>query len=263
MIFLSVISTEFLKLRRCKVTWVTLGVYTIMATVSGFFMWILKNPGMAERIGLIGQKAQLAFGGQGADWPTFLTFIVEMGGVGGLLMGSVIATYVFGREYLEGTAKNLLALPIARGRFVCAKIVVTAAWFGCLTFWLLPSTYVVGTLIGLSGAAAPLFLAAAWKLVGLYLMSLGCAMLAAWIAVETRGYFAPFGFAVFTLVLATTFGRTGWGPYIPWSVVGLYSGAAGSGTPDLGWPSYAVVAVTFLIGAALTVLHEVYADNVQ
>ena len=31
----------------------------------------------------------------------------------------------------------------------------------------------------------------------------------------------------------------------------------------LGWESFAVIAMTFLIGLALTIRHEVYADNVQ
>ncbi len=262
MIFLRVVATEFLKLRRCKVTWVSLGVYVIMTAMSGFFLWILKNPGMAESLGLIGQKARFAFGGQRADWATFLGFTVEVGGVGGLLMSAVIATYVYGREYAEGTAKNLLALPIPRSRFVLAKIAVVAVWFGSLTFALLPAAWLVGAAIGLGAAPAPLFASAAARLALLYLMSLGCAMPVAWVAVKTRGYFAPFGFAVFTLVIATTFGRTGWAPYIPWSVVGLASGASGE-IPDLGWMSYATVAATFLAGAALTIRHESYADNGQ
>ena len=262
MMFHNVVATEFRKLRRCKVTWVTLGVYAIMTGMSGFFLWILKNPGMAETIGLIGQKAKFAFGGQSADWTTFLSFIVQMGGVGGLLVSAVIATYVYGREYVEGTAKNLLALPIPRSRFVLAKIVVLAAWFGILTIALLPAAALVGTAIGLGEVPASLFASAAGRLALLFLMSLGCAMPVAWVAVKTRGYFAPFGFAVFTLVIATTFGRTGWAPYIPWSVVGLFSGAAGT-VPELGWASYAVVGATFLVGTALTTRHLTSADNGQ
>ncbi len=104
---------------------------------AGFFMWMMMNPGMARTLGLLGQKAKFAFGGQSLDWPSFLTLIVEMGGVGGLIICSIIVAYVFGREYVEGTAKNLLALPIPRSRFVLAKIVVSAAWFAALTLWMI------------------------------------------------------------------------------------------------------------------------------
>lgn len=260
--FAAVVSTEFLKLRRSKVTWVTLAVYTFMVGIAGFFMWLMKNPGLAERLGVFGQKAQFAFGGEPIDWTTFLGFIVQMGGIGGLIMSSVIVTYVFGREYAEGTAKNLLALPVARRSFVFAKIIVSAAWFGFLTLWMLPGTFIVGSLVGIGDLQASLFSAAAGRLLALALMSLCCAFLTAWVAVETRGYFAPLGFCIFTLLLAVIFAATGWGPWVPWSVVGIYSGAAG---PDaqLGWGSFIVIAVTAAVGITLTVRHEVRADNLQ
>ena len=260
--FPSVVATEFTKLRRSKVTWISLAVYAFMVAIAGFFMWMMMNPGMAKSVGLLGQKAQFAFGGQSLDWPTFLTFIVEMGGVGGLIMCSVIVAYVFGREYTEGTAKNMLALPIARSRFVFAKIIVSAVWIAILTLWIIAETYLVGSLLGIPGLTTALFLAAAERLLVLALMSLCCAVLVAWVAVETRGYFAPLGFSIFTSLLAMVFGHTGWGPWVPWSIVGLYSGAAGPETV-LGWGSFVVIAATFLLGTALTIRHEVCADNGQ
>jgi ABC-2 type transport system permease protein len=260
--FPSVVATEFTKLRRSKVTWISLAAYTFIVAIAGFFMWMMMNPGMAEGIGLIGQKAKFAFGGESLNWPTFLTFIVVMGGIGGLIMCSIIMAYVFGREYAEGTAKNALALPIARNRFVFAKIIVSAVWLALLTMWIIVETYLVGTILGIAGLTTELFFSTAIKLLVLALMSLCCAVVVAWVAVETHGYFAPLGFSIFTLVLAMVFGRTGWGPWIPWSIVSLYSGAAGPESA-LGWGSFVVMAATFLIGAALIIRHEVYADNGQ
>ena len=260
--FPSVVATEFTKLRRSKVTWISLAAYTFMVAVAGLFMWMMMNPGMAESIGLLGQKAQFAFGGESLDWPTYLTFIIVMGGVGGLIMSSVIVAYVFGREYAEGTAKNMLALPIARSRFVFAKITVSAVWFAILTLWMIAETYLVGSLVGIAGLTTALFLSAAERLLVLALMSLCCAILVAWVAVQTRGYFAPLGFSIFTLVIAMVFEHTGWGRWVPWSIVGLYSGAVGPET-TLGWGSFVVIAATFLLGTALTIRHEVCADNGQ
>lgn len=217
---------------------------------------------MAESLGLLGQKATFAFGGQSLDWHTFLGFIIEMGGVGGLVMSSIIVAYVFGREYIEGTAKNLLALPIARSRFVLAKVVVSALWFAGLTLWLIPAASLAGSFAGLGGLSVALLLPAAAKLFALAAMSFACAMFVAWVAVESRGYFAPLGFAFFTLMLASVFGHTGWAPWVPWSIVGLYSGAAGTAA-DPGLASIIVLAATFLAGTGLTIRHEVYADNGQ
>lgn len=259
---LRVLSTELIKLRRSRVTWLTLAAYTFMVVVVGLFLWMMRNPGAAAGLGLLGQKASFAFGGGPLDWRSFFGFIVELGGLGGLVLSSIIVTYLFGREYAEGTAKNLLALPIARSRFVLAKIVVSAGWFAVLTAWILATGYLVGSLVGLGPVDADLLFATAGKLFALAAMSLACAMLVAWVAVEARGYFAPLGFTFFTMVLASLFGHTGWAPWVPWSIIGIYSGAAGPAA-GLGWGSVAVVAATFLLGAALTVRHEVYADNAQ
>ena len=63
------------------------------------------------------------------DWPAFLPFIVEMGAIGGLIMISVIVAFVFGREYTEGMAKNMLALPIPLLVVGCAMTHATLAGF--------------------------------------------------------------------------------------------------------------------------------------
>jgi ABC-2 type transport system permease protein len=185
-----------------------------------------------------------------------------MGGIGGLIMCSIIVSYVFGREYVEGTAKNLLALPTPRSYFVFAKLIVSAVWFALLTLWMIAESYLVGTVLGLTGFTSAQFLTAAAKLLLLALLSMCCSVFIAWVAVESRGYFAPLGFSIVTMLLASVFGRTGWAPWVPWSIVGLASGAAG---PDTGLTagSYVVIAVTFLIGTALVIRHEVYADNKQ
>jgi ABC-2 type transport system permease protein len=262
MTFLTVVATEFLKLRRSRVTWISFIVYACMAAIAGAFLWMMMNPALAQSIGLLGQKAQFAFSGQSLDGPGFLVFIVEMGGIGGLIMCSIIAAHVFGREYVEGTAKNLLALPIPRVSFVLAKIIVVGAWYAALTLWLVCAAWLTGSMLGLDGLIVPLLASVAARLAALAGMSLCCSLLVAWLAVQTRGYFAPLGAAIGTVVLASVFGHTGWGPWVPWSIVALYSGAAGPvAAPGLG--SLAVLAATFAAGAALTIRHEVLADNAQ
>ena len=260
--FASVVATEFMKLPPFQGNLDDFRRLRVHGNYGGLLHVDDEDPGMARGLGLMGQKATFAFGGGATDWPAFLGFIVEIGSIGGLIIVSVVVSYVFGREYTEGMAKNLLALPIPRSWFVLGKLVVSAAWFALLTLWLVGLTFIAGSLLGLTGLTSAIFLAAAGKLMILALMAFCCAVLVAWIAVETRGYFAPLGFAIFTLVLANIFGRTGWGPCVPWTIVGLYSGVAGPET-TLGAGSFAIIAMTFLIGLALTVRHKVYADNVQ
>ena len=128
-----VLATEFLKLRRSLVTWLTWLAISIMPLVGGLFMWVLLEPDRASRLGLLGQKAQLA--AFTADWSSFLGLLLQITGVGGMILVAVIAAYVFGREYSQGTAKNLLGLPIGRHWFAVAKLVVVLVWFGALIVW--------------------------------------------------------------------------------------------------------------------------------
>src|SRR5665811_658605 len=68
----------------------------------------------AESLGLLGTKADLA--GLEANWAAYFEFLTQMAGIAGMILLSVIASYVFGREYAEGTAKNMLALSVPRNR---------------------------------------------------------------------------------------------------------------------------------------------------
>lgn len=256
------VGTEFLKLRRSKVVLATFAVYAFMAGMAGFFMWMLMHPGLAESLGLLGQKANFALGGETLDWPTYLRFLAMMAGLGGLLVLSFIVAFVFGREYAEGTAKNMLALPAPRPFFVVAKLIVAAAWFLALNLFFILLGLAVGSLAGLPGFSPALVAPFAAKVLSTALLVLCASSPVAWVAVASRGYFASLGFAVSTLALASVFGHTGWAPWCPWSIIGIYSGAAGPGQ-ELGPGSYAVMAATFLLGTALAIRRELRADNAQ
>jgi ABC-2 type transport system permease protein len=260
--FPTVLGAELSKLRRSKVTWMSLLVYTLMILMAGFAMWIMKNPGMAAGLGLLGQKASFATAGQSADWPGFLGLVLEMDGIGGMIFLSFIVAFLFGREYVEGTAKIMLTLPVPRGLFVLAKFAVAALWFSLLSLWLIPLALLMGSLLGLPAFDPALFLRSSGKMLLASLLAFSACPLVAWIAAKTRGYFAPLGYAIFTLVLASLFGHTGWGPWCPWSIIGIYTGAAGPGTA-LVPGSYVVLAATFALGLALTLRHALLADNLQ
>ncbi|MFO7635283.1 MAG: hypothetical protein R6W76_22245, partial [Caldilinea sp.] len=55
-----VIVTEFLKLRRSRVTWFSLVAISIGSLGIALFMWILREPGRAAQLGLLGAKANLS-----------------------------------------------------------------------------------------------------------------------------------------------------------------------------------------------------------
>jgi ABC-2 type transport system permease protein len=255
------IAAEFIKLRRAKITWLTALGVAIGPLFGGLFMWILEEPGRAEQLGLMGQKAQ--FAGQTADWPTYFALLTQMTGIVSVVLFSVVTAYVFGREYADGTAKNMLGLPVRRAWFAVAKFVVVFVWCGLLTALLICGGLVVGAALGLPGFSATLLAFSAEEIVLAGL--LGCLLMppVAWIAALGRGYLAPIGFALLTLLLGMGFGATGWGKWFPWSIVPLYAGVAGPRTETLAPGSLGILGVTCAAGVVAAIWQFTYADNHQ
>jgi ABC-type transport system involved in multi-copper enzyme maturation permease subunit len=259
--FSAALITEFLKLRRCKVTWGTLGAFSLAPCAIALFMWIVREPGRAAQLGLLGTKANLS--GLEATWPSFLSMLTLVVGVGGMLLLAFVVAYVFGREYADGTAKNLLALPVGRHWLVLAKFVVAATWWFVLVVAVLAETFVLGFALGLPGFSMAL---AAGTVRDVALVAGAAFMLAppiAWITVLGRGYMAPIGFALVTLALGDVLTHTGWAAWFPWAVVPLFVGAVGNRQTEIAPGSVVVVALTFLLGIAATIAQLRYADSVQ
>lgn len=257
----TVIGTELLKLRRSKATWLTWLAFSIAPLIDGLFMWILKEPDRARALGLLGAKAQLA--GRVADWPTFAAALAQMTGVGGMVLTAVITTYVFGREYADGTAKNMLALPVRRETFVVAKLLVVALWFAVLVAAMFAEGLAIGLALDLPGFSPGLLVRSARDAA---LAAAMCFLLVppvAWIATLGRGYLPPLGFAIMTFVLGNVFAATGWGKWFPYAIVPLYTGIAGPRVSILEPGSYAVVLGLFAAGVAATVWQVRSADDTQ
>ena len=261
MIALEVLRTEFSKLRRTKITWLSWLAVSMMPLMGGVFVWMVREPDRAERYGLLGQKAQMA--GMTADWAGYFEILLQTVGIGGMILVAVIAAFVFGREYAENTVKNLLALPVARHWFALAKLVVVLVWFGLLVASMVIEALVVGTFLGLPGLTVDLALGAIGDIFTAALVAWLLVPVVAWVAEWGQGYLAPLGFTIFMLVVGMAIGATGWGKWFPWSIVPLFAGAAGPRTETLAPGSLAVLVVTFAVGVAATIAQLRYADNTQ
>ena len=242
--------TETLKMRRSKVPFFTALGFSIMPFAGGLFIVILKDPEAAQAMGLISAKAQLMVGV--ADWPAYFGFLSQAVAAGGLILFSIVTTWVFGREFSDHTAKELLALPTSRETVVTAKFIVIGIWSVAMTLLIFGISLVVGKLIVMPGWTTELLRTSFLGILGCALLTLGLLPFVALLASTGRGYLPPFGWTILTMVLAQFAAIMGWGDRFPWAIPGLFSGAAGPRAEVLGAHSYVILAVTFLLGLAAT-----------
>lgn len=259
--FAAVLTTEVLKLRRSMVTWLTLLAFALEPLGTGLFMWIVQEPGRAAELGLMGAKADLL--GLEATWPAYLAMITQMIGIVGGLILAVITAYVYGREYTEGTARYMLALPVPRRWFVLAKLAVVGAWWLALVGAILVEAALVAVALGLPGFSPGVLYGGVGDALLAAGLGLALAPVVAWIATLGRGYLPPLGFAMLALVLGNVLGATGWGKWFPWSIVPLFAGVAGPRAESLAGGSVVIVAVTGLVGLGATVLQMARSDSPQ
>jgi ABC-2 type transport system permease protein len=241
---------EVLKARRSRVPLFTLLAFSLAPLAGGFFMWVLKDPELAQRMGVISLKAQVVAGT--ADWVTYMSVLAQAVAIGGIILFSLITSWVFGREWADHTISDLLALPTSRSAVVLAKFLLVMAWSAVLTAAIFLIGLGVGAIVGLPEAPAGLFQQSAINLAGTASLTILLVTPIAFAASAGRGYLPPMGAAILALILAQLVAAAGWGEYFPWSIPALYSGMAGPVYADLGAVSFLIVFLASLAGFAAT-----------
>lgn len=259
--FLSALWAETLKARRSKISVLTAAGFLILPLIAGLFMIILKDPERARAMGLISVKAQLTTGV--ADWPTFFGMLAQGTAIGGAMVFAIITAWVFGREFSDHTAKEVLALSTPREVIVGAKFVVIALWMLGLTLMIFVAGFGIGEAVNIPGGSPELAWASFWSLLLIALLTFMLMPFVALFASAGRGYLPPLGWAFLTMVLAQIAAVLGWGDWLPWSVPALFSGMAGPRAQHLGLHSYLLVLLAFITGIAATFVWWRSADQAQ
>ena len=259
--FLASLWAETLKARRSKVPLLASLGFTLAPLMDGLFMFIMKDPERAREMGLLSVKAQLAM--STAEWLTFFSVLTQAIAIGGVMVFSIVTAWIFGREFSDHTAKDLMALPTSRENIVTAKMLVIAAWVFATALWVYLIGLIVGYLIVIPGWTNQL----AWQSLGDVLLTAAMTLLlmtpVAFIASMGRGYLPPLGWAVLTIFFSQIIAATGWGDWFPWSVPALYSGVVGPRSEQLGIHSYVLVILAGVAGLVATFWWWRNADQIR
>ena len=259
MVAYAALASETIKARRSLVPWVTLLGSAIAPIIGGLFMLIFKEPAWALRFGLLTTKAQLTI--SAADWPTYFGFLMQAVAIGGVLLFGMFTIWMFGREWSDRTITDLLALPTPRYATVGAKFVVIICWSFALTAAIFGLGLGIGAAVGLDGWSVGLAVASAGRILVAASLTICVVLPLGYMASAGRGYLVSVGAMFLLIVLAQILAVLGWGAIFPWSVPALYSGAAGADLQHLPGFSYAIVALTALVGVCGTLGWWQYAEQ--
>ncbi len=248
---------ELRKATRSRMPLFTALGFLVLPCGLAFFMFIYKYPTFARNIGLISAKANLA--GGAATWPYYLGVLGQAIAIGGIAVFSLVESWVFGREFVDGTLKDLLAVPVARANILLAKFLVVALWSLLLTVMLFLVSLLFGAVIGLSQGTAEVFWQGTATLAVVACLTIVNVFPFAFFASLGRGYLLPMGVTLLVIVIANFIVVAGWGNYFPWAVPALYAELTGKGNLEL--VSYLLVLLTGLAGMAGTYLWWRWADQ--
>ncbi len=193
--FLDGLAVETRKARSSRVLWSTglllvLGMCGLTATIV-----FAARSGNAQLLAKLGPQA-----GSG-DWTALLSAAAQITSAGGLLAFGVGASWLYGREFADGTVSGLFGLPVSRGRLAAAKLVVFAGWSLLISVLMTVVLLGAGVAMGLGvpdGAA----IAGMGRQFALGVLTAAIAVPAGWAATLGRGLLPGIAAAVGILVLA-------------------------------------------------------------
>lgn len=255
----STVWAESLKIRRSKMLWISLLVSLFMPMMMGLLTFVAKNPELAYKFGLLGTKATILR--IKADWPSYIELFNMTIAAGGLIGFGFVTSWVFGREYSDRTAKDLLALPVSRSFIVLSKFMVIAIWCVLLSFIVIVFGLLIGGMLNLAGWSNDLVFHGIYTFAITSFLTILLCTPVAFFACFGRGYLAPIGFIILTMVIAQFVGVLGFAPYFPWAIPMLYTGAAGAESAQLGVVSYIILFFTAILGLITTLAWWRFADQ--
>ena len=235
--------------------WTALG-YLFMPLGIAFLIFLARNPDLSRQLGLVSAKANL-MAYSTTDWSAYLGLFAQIIAAGGFFFSVMAVSWVFGREFVDGTLKDLLAVPVLRSSILLAKFIVVAIWSAALTIIAFVVGLIVGAIIQLPGASINVILQGSISVATTACLMIAVVVPFALFASIGRGYLLPLGVAILTVITANLVVVAGWGEYFPWVVPMLHA----QGKSPLMPISYWIVLLTGLAGMIGTYLWWKFTDQ--
>ncbi len=251
---------ELRKTLRSKMPHLTTLGSLILPLGIGFLLFISRNPDISRKLGLISAKADL-MRVTATNWPSYLTLSAQMVAMAGFFFFCLIISWIFGREFVDGTLKDLLAVPVPRSSILLAKFIVSAIWCAFVTLVIFVFLLILGALFNLPQGSLDVIVHGSVLLVITACLTVLVVFPFALLASAGRGYLLSMGAAVIALIMANVAAIAGWGDYFPWAIPGLYTQAMTPSGGSLGPASYWVAIFTGLAGIVGTYYWWKYADQ--
>jgi ABC-2 type transport system permease protein len=235
--------------------WTALGSFFMPVGVSGL-IFLAKNPELSRNLGLISAKADLT-AYIATDWASYLELFAQIIGIGGFFFFIMIVSWIFGREFTDGTLKDMLAVPVQRSSIMLAKFIVAAACSAVMAVIILLLGLIMGAIIHLPGGSQHVILHGVTVAGITSCLVIAVVLPFAFLASVGRGYLLPLGVAILTVITANLLMIAGWAEYYPWAVPMLYA----MGEENLTSVSYWIAFLSNLVGMFATYLWWMYADQ--
>ncbi len=243
----NLIRLEGIKAIRSRIPVWTSVFAAVLPVVIALMVLISRNPEVSRKLGVISAKADLiAF--SATDWPAFMILVAQILATAGFFMFIVVISWIFGREFADGTVKDLLAVPVPRSTIILSKIILYILWSALMAVLMVVTSLLAGNLIQLPGVNPEIIPEGINLILTTTCLVILTVIPFAWLASMGRGYLLPMSLAVFTLILANVAIALGWGDLFPWSIPGLFS----QNKDMVGTAGLVVVIVTGLIGWGAT-----------
>ncbi|BCY19369.1 ABC transporter permease [Leptolinea sp. HRD-7] len=243
----NMIIVEWRKAIRSRIPYWTSVFAAFLPMAIAMMVLIARNPEISQKLGILSAKADLiAF--SATNWTAYMALTGEIIAAAGFFMFVVILSWIFGREFADGTLKDMLAVPVERTTILMAKVIVFGGWSFAMSLITLTVSLLLGSLIQLPDGSTAVIVQGILGVAVTTLLTVLVVIPFALLASAGRGYLLPMSMAVLTLILANVAAALGRGDLFPWSIPGLYS----QGKELVGPAGFWIVVVTGLLGWYVT-----------